>query len=409
MIAVSTAEAEILRMVQPFRDADREQVPLADAGGRILAEDVISPYDFPHWHNSAMDGYALRFSDLNPERPELRITEQTAAAGSPITTALGQGECARIFTGGVLPIGADTIAIQEEVERVGGDRLILKTMPQRGEYVRSQGEYLRSGALLLAKGTKLEATALGGLAAANVGRVWVYRRARVAILSTGSELVGLGTDQPLQIGQIIDSNQYALAAVVSQVGMQPIRMGHVADDRLLLKTAIQTAIDHADVVISSGGVSVGDYDFVADLLQELGAEIDVRSVAIKPGKPLTVARFPQTQTLYFGVPGNPVSALVCFWRLIQGALNKLQGQPERAWYPTFFTATATADLHAQGRRETYLWGHLTYDRGQPLFTPTDNYSSGNLINIMGTNALAVLRVNQTYVMAGDAVTIMLIP
>jgi molybdopterin molybdotransferase len=160
------------------------------------------------------------------------------------------------------------------------------------------------------------------------------------------------------------------------------------------------------LVISTGGVSVGDYDYIDELLASLGANIHVRSVAIKPGKPLTVATM--GNLLYFGIPGNPVSSMMSFWRFIRGAIAKLNGGNPSYWYPQFIKATTTEDLHAQGRRETYLWGNLTYQKGHPVFQPVKNYSSGNLISVIGANSLAVMRVNQTYVPAGDEVMIMLI-
>lgn len=187
-------------------------------------------------------------------------------------------------------------------------------------------------------------------------------------------------------------------------------MGAVQDCPKALQSKVQQAIAEADIVISSGGVSVGDYDYVDAVLEAIGAEMHIRSVAIKPGKPLTVATIPhlQRQVLFFGVPGNPVSAMVSFWRFIRGAIAKLNGMPESAWYPQWIKAQTTEDLHAQGRRETYLWGRLSYIKGQPIFQPVSNYSSGNLISAIGTNALAMMRVHQTYVPAMDEVMVILI-
>jgi molybdopterin molybdotransferase len=436
MFTVAATETCILDLVQPFesdkdgdslfpaetlreRDAFRriEQVELNNALGRVIAYDVISEMDFPHFDNSAMDGYALRYEDIE-ENCELIIADSDIPAGAMVSKPLDRGQCARIFTGGMLPKGADTIVMQEDTER-NGNALHLRIKPQFGEYVRHQGEFYRSGTTLIQAGTRISSSHLGVLAAARCGTVSVYNRPIVAILSTGSELVSLYNDKPLEPGQIIDSNQYALTALVEQAGAIALPMGSVSDRKEALFTAMTEAIAIADIVISSGGVSVGDYDYVDELLAQMGAKIHIRAVAIKPGKPLTVATIPprgdlnnagkiSRAKLYFGVPGNPASAMVSFWRFIQGAIAKLSGEERSSWHPKFIKATTLGDLHAQGRRETYLWGHLSLKNGYWQFQPVDNYSSGNLVSLAGINGLAVLRVNQTYVPADDEVTVMLV-
>ncbi len=434
MFTVAAAETCILNLVQPFelerdgdslfpaetlreRDAFRriEQVQLNNALGRVLACDVISEMDFPHFDNSAMDGYALRYEDLD-KTDRLTIADSDIPAGTAIPKQLESGQCARIFTGGILPMGADTVVMQEDTAR-NGNYLKLKIKPQFGEYVRHQAEFYRAGTTLIPTGTRISSSHLGVLAAAKCGTVAVYDRPVVAILSTGSELVSLYDHKPLEPGQIIDSNQYAIAALVKQAGAIALPMGSVSDRKEVLFAAMTEAISKADMVISSGGVSVGDYDYVDELLDQMGAEIHIRAVAIKPGKPLTVATMPPVldttgttsrTKLYFGVPGNPASTMVSFWRFIQGAIAKLSGEERSSWYPKFMKATCLGDLHAQGRRETYLWGHLSLSDGYWQFQPADNYSSGNLVSLAGTNGLAVLRVNQTYVPVGDEVTVMLV-
>ncbi len=429
MLPVSEVEKIILDLVKPFNpEIDSENLPLSQVLYRILAEDVASEWDFPHWDNSAMDGYALRYGDLeNLSELKLAIAAADIPAGKAISQYLKQGESVRIFTGGMLPKGADTIIMQEDTERIN-NFVYLKVKPTQGEYVRHQGEFIKAGTKLIAAGTKLGATEIGALASARCQRVKVFRQPQVAIISTGNELVSLENSQTLQSGQIIDSNQYALSALITQAGAIAIPFGTVRDDSEELERVMQQAIASADLVISTGGVSVGDYDYVDQILEKLGAEIHVRSVAIKPGKPLTVAclskdgakRRPylldhdqdvngsEDKVLYFGVPGNPVSAMMSFWRFISGAIAKLNGTNETYWYPQFIQATTTEDLHSQGRRETYLWGRLSYQKGNPIFQPVNNYSSGNLINAIGTNALAVMLVHQTYVPAREQVRIMLI-
>ena len=407
MLPVSEVEKIILNLVKPFNpEIDSEIISLSQALNRILAEDIHSKLDFPHWDNSAMDGYAFRYQDLT-ENLQLAIASDQILAGIATSKPLAKGECIRIFTGGMLPIGADTVIMQEDTERIG-NFLQLKVKPTQGEYVRRKGEFIKAETKLISAGTRLGATEIGALASARCQQIKVYRQPKIAIISTGNELVSLDSSQMLQSGQIIDSNLYALSALITQAGAIAITFGAVRDDKLELEKVMRKAIASADIVISTGGAYVGDYDYVDELLEKMGAEIHVRSVAIKPGKPLTVATIGDRQSLYFGVPGNPVSAMVIFWRFIRGAIAKLNGTNEIYWYPQFIKAITTEDLHSQGRRETYLWGHLTYQKGSPVFQPVSNFSSGNLISAIGANALAIMRVNQTYIPAEDEAIVMLI-
>jgi len=420
MLPVSEVERIILDLVKPFApECDSEILPLLEVNNRILAEDITSEWDFPHWDNSAMDGYALRYADIADvidwQNLKLAIAPDEIPAGKAIANCLGQGECVRIFTGGMLPQGADTVIMQEDTERLD-NFLQLKVKPTQGEYVRHQGEFIQAGATLVRAGTKLGVTEIAALAAARCPQVKVYRQPKIAIISTGNELVSLEHSQFLQAGQIVDSNLYTLSTLVNQAGAIAIPLGIVRDDRAELEIAIKKAIASADMIISSGGASVGDYDYVDEILEAMGANIHICAVAIKPGKPLTVASLTRSlnvnesedDILYFGVPGNPVSAMISFWRFIRGAIAKLNGANSNYWHPQFIKAITTEDLHAQGRRETYLWGQLTYHKGNPIFQPINNYSSGNLISAIGTNALAVMRVNQTYVPVGDEVMIMIV-
>ena len=396
------AEELILNLVEPL---GAEDVELRSTRDRILATAVTSHLDFPHWDNSAMDGYAVRFEDVKSASAEtpavLEIVEEIPAGYQPQKSVLS-GQAARILTGSVMPQGADTIVIQEETKREGGQVLILKSPAEPQAFVRHRGAFYQAGSLLLPAGLALKAPEIAVLAAAQCNQVCVYRRPRVAILSTGSELVT--PDRPLQPGQIVDSNQYALAALVEQMGGEAIPLGIVADQPEALKAAIAHAVSIADVVLSSGGVSVGDYDYVDRILAELGAQIHIRAVAVRPGKPLTVATFPNV--IYFGLPGNPVSALVTFWRFVQPALRKLSGLPH-GWESTFVQAKTRQDLRSDGKRESYLWGQLHLVNGLYEFSlATGSYSSGNLINLAGTNCLGMISIGQTQITAGDALQVL---
>lgn len=411
VITVDQAERLILDRVHSLIpvEADIETVPLLLALGRILAQPVTSALDFPHWDNSAMDGYAVRFADVAQATADHPVTLEIGEeipAGSPPKQVLQPGQAARIFTGGMMPAGADTIVIQEDTRREG-DRVTVLTTPKEGAFVRHRGEYYRAGLPLLPGGIRLGAAEIAVLASAQCAQVVVYRRPRVAILSTGDELVMI--DQPLKPGQIVDSNQYALAALVAQAEAEPVSLGIVPDTLEGLRSAISQALATADVVLSSGGVSVGDYDYVEQVLAELGGEIPVRAVAIKPGKPLTVATFSQSDSrpkLYFGLPGNPASAMVTFWRFVQPALRKLSGLAQ-GWEPKLICARAGETLRSDGKRETYFWGSLHLVEGEYEFRLAGgSQSSANLINLAQTNALAVLSVGQTLISTGETVQVM---
>ncbi|MGC9526149.1 MAG: gephyrin-like molybdotransferase Glp [Limnospira sp.] len=401
MLSVQEAESIILEQVSVPDEADMEAVSLEVASGRILAAPVTSDLDFPHWDNSAMDGYAVRHADLAGRPADLAIVEEIPAGSSPKKT-LQPGQAARIFTGACLPEGADTVVMQEETRR-NGDRVQILATPESGAFVRHRGSYYKAGEPLLPGGIVLGAAEMAVLAAAQCLRVPVYRPLRVALLSTGNELVR--PDRPLGPGQLVDSNQYGLAAWVQQMGAEPVRLGIIPDRPEALKSAIAKAILTADVVLSSGGVSVGEYDHIPKLLSELGGKIGVQSVAVKPGKPLTFATFPNCS--YFGLPGNPVSALVTCWRFVGPALKKRSGLAESFWRPQWMQVRSRHELRSGGKRETYLWGKLRSVDGEIEFAlAPGSQNSGNLINLAQTDALAVLPIGQTHVRAGESVRVL---
>ncbi|MBF2020645.1 MAG: molybdopterin molybdotransferase MoeA [Hydrococcus sp. C42_A2020_068] len=409
MLSVKEAESIILELVKPLDiRKDTEVVTLKDATGRILAQPVTSELDFPYWDNSAMDGYAVKFADVescSAESPAiLEIVEEIPAGVQP-KSAIASGQAARIFTGAMMPEGTDTIVIQENTKREGNCVLVLSPPSRSNAFVRQRGSFYQAGNPLLEPGIVINAPEIAVLATAQCTQLTVYRRPRVAILSTGDELVP--PDRTLQPGKIVDSNQYALAAFVASQGGIPIRLGIVPDKPDLLKEKMTQAIATADIVLSTGGVSVGDYDYVEQLLAELGGEIRIRSVAIKPGKPLTVAAFANGCT-YFGIPGNPVSALVSCWRFVQPALRKLSGLSDN-WLPTFMKVRSRDRLISDGKRETYLWGQLQSVDGVCEFQLAGGaQNSANLINLARTNSLAVLPVGQTAIASGQEVDVMLV-
>ncbi len=408
MLSVRDAETTIFNLIQPLQHPqDTEIVDLLSVN-RILATPITSQLDFPHWDNSAMDGYAVRYADVEPANHEqpviLEIVEEIPAGYQPQST-IQSGQAARIFTGAVMPKGADTVVMQEETRRDHNHVQILSP-PKNQEFVRHRGSYYQAGNQLLSAGIRLNAPEIAVLAAAQCVQFSVYRRPKVAILSTGNELVR--PNQSLQPGQIVDSNQYALAALVRQMGAEALVIGIVPDDKQALQQAIAHSITTADIVLSSGGVSVGEYDYVEQIITSLQGTIHIRAVAMKPGKPLTFATFDQGESniLYFGLPGNPVSALVTFWRFVQPAIAKFSGLVD-GWQPQFINAIATQELRGAGKRETYVWGRLSLVDGVYQFQLAGgSHSSGNLINLAQTNALAVIPVGEKVIAAGNSVKVL---
>ena len=417
MVPAAEAEALILSLITPLDGSDAlETVALGAAAGRILAQPVTGALDMPHWDNSAMDGYAVRYADVaqaSADHPVALTLTETIPAGKPPTQPVAPGQAARILTGSMMPTGADTVVMQENTQ-LQDNRVLILDAPQPGQFVRHRGSFYQAGQPLMAVGTRLGGPELAVLAAAQCVNVPVFRRLRVAILSTGDELVNPET--PLQAGQIVDSNQYALAALVQAAGAEAIPLGIVPDQPKALAAAIQSALAQADVILSSGGVSVGDFDYVDRILADLGATLRIRSVAVRPGKPLTVATFPSVNAqhspiLYFGLPGNPASALVSFWRFVEPALRKLSGLRE-GWSPQFVEAVTQHPLKGGGPREIYLWGRLSPNSANPsrydFALAGGSHSSGNLVNLAGANALVVIPVGTEILPAGEVVRVMLV-
>ncbi len=407
MLSVNEAEAIIFNLVQPLDNQfNTEIIDLLSAPGRILATPITSKLDFPHWDNSAMDGYAVRYEDVkacNTENPAiLEVIEEIPAGYQPIST-LQPGQAARIFTGAVIPGGADTVVMQEVTQRQESDRVLISVAPKPQEFVRKRASYYQAGNELLPAGIRVNAPEMAILAAAQCNQVCVFRKPKVAIFSTGDELVE--PDTVLKPGQIVDSNLYAIFTLVEQLGAEVLNLGIVADDPDSLNFAVKSAIASNDMVISSGGVSVGEYDYVEQIIESLGGQLHIRSVAMKPGKPFTVATFPNhdRSCLYFGLPGNPVSALVTFWRFVQPAIAKFSGLSS-GWKPVFLKAKAIQELRSDGKRESYIWGKLNVVDGVYEFNLAGGSQvSGNLINLAQTNALAVLPVGQSLIPAAGFV------
>ena len=301
---------------------ETEQTPIRDALDRVLAQTVTSPINVPAYTNSAMDGYAIRAADWNGNEYKRFKISGTVMAGAPLAGDTQVNECVRIMTGGKMPAGTDTVVMQEHVT-LDNDHIVVNRDIQPGQNVRQAGEDIKHGARVLEIGKRLTASDIGLLASLGIENVNVYRQVRVAFFSTGDELVSLGGQ--LKEGQIYDSNRYTLFAMLRRFGASIIDLGVIRDNRQDLERAFHTAAQKADVLITTGGVSVGEADFVKEILEKLG-RVNFWKIAMKPGRPLAFGKL--DDCIFFGLPGNPVSTMVTFYVLVLPALRKIQGETE---------------------------------------------------------------------------------
>lgn len=318
---MENARLQIQKMLKPITSF--EQIDIRIALNRVLFEDINSRINVPSHTNSAMDGYAIRYEDIEraPQTP-LNVIGKAFAGNPYISTPLSAGTCVRIMTGASIPDGADTVVMQEHVE-VEDQSIQIIGEHKKGQNIRLQGEDLKIGDVALEKGRKLNAADIGLLASMGISEVKVTRPLRVAFFSTGDELKNVG--EILETGQIYDSNRYTLYSMLRQLNCDVIDMGIVKDKPELIENAFQTASQNADVLITTGGVSVGEADFVKVTLEKLG-KVNFWKIAMKPGRPLAVGTL--DSCYFFGLPGNPVSAMVTFYQFIQPALRFLMGQKE---------------------------------------------------------------------------------
>ena len=339
LISLEEAQAKMLAQLQPLRD--RISVPLADAVGRITALPVTSPIDVPPFDNSAMDGYAVRLADIQPDRP-LKVAGK-AFAGAPFNGDWPAGSVVRIMTGAPVPPGCEAVVMQEETHEVE-DGILINAPVRAGQNIRLIGEDIRRDQPVLAAGVRLGAAELPLLASIGIKEVSVLRKLRVAVFSTGDELQPVG--QPLAPGQIYDTNRFAVSLMLRKLGCEVIDLGIIKDDPQALRRAFTEADRQADVVISTGGVSVGEADFTKTMLDELGA-ITFWKLAIKPGKPFAFGRL--ASSWFCGLPGNPVSAAVTFYQLVQPLLAALNGQSESPLPPRLRARAASRLKKSPGR------------------------------------------------------------
>lgn len=400
MISVEEAIKTILANFKPL---GLEKTNILDGRGRVIGEDIFAPRNIPSANNSAMDGYAVRYTDTKGATKEtslkLKIIEDIPA-GKVASKKINKGEAARIMTGAVIPEGADAVVRQEDTFK-DGKTVIIYTPARKGENIRFAGEDVQKGELVVKKGSVLRPADIGMLAALGKAFINVYQKPSVAIMSTGDELVDIEIDPPP--GKIVNSNSYSLAAQVLECGAIPVMLGISKDKRIDLQEKFKTAL-HSDVIISSGGVSVGDFDFVKDVMGEIGNSMHFWQVAMRPGKPLAFGAIEGVPL--FGLPGNPVSAMVSFEQFVRPSLLKMQGHTKI--FRQTIKAICAEDFQKQAGFKHFIRAIVKKEKGKYIATTTGDQGSGILKSMVTANGLIVMREHETRIKKGSEVTVQLL-
>jgi molybdopterin molybdotransferase len=412
MKSVDEARELILAALAPVGP---ETLTIDRARGRVLAIDVVAPSAAPRFAQSAMDGYALRWDDLAPliagERDAVELPVAfTVAAGDPGADPLPVGAAARIMTGAPVPVGADSVVMREDTEERGATVVVRRASGKgRGANVRPAGSYFEAGAALVGAGAALDPGAIGLIASVGQAVVTVHRRPRVAIVSTGDELVPLGVEPGP--GQIVNSSAHMLAALVEEAGASALVMPIARDTVADCRARFDEAVASADLVLSIGGVSVGDFDVVRDVIGSLGDGVQFWKVRMKPGKPLAfgvVAGGAGRGIPLVGLPGNPVSSYVCFSEFVRPAIRKLAGRAA-PWGPRRERVALAAPVRSTPWREDFQRGTLRYVDGAPRFVPFADQASGNLCSLLQPDALGVIPEGVASLEVGDDIEIERLP
>lgn len=395
MIDYGDALRLMLERIQPL---PARSVPLQQAHGAVLAETVRANWDLPRVDNSAMDGYALDSAAVDPGRP-LQVLG-FAPAGQPFIGHVGAQEAVRIMTGAPLPAGCDAVVPVEQTETAGETvRLLLR--PQAGQHVRRRGEEIRRNETVLEPGTQLQSGELAMLASLGAVSVAIHRRPRVALLCTGDELVELGTEP--QFGQLVNSNRWLLAARLQEEGAEVKILGPAPDRRGELRCLLAAAAD-CDLLVTTGGVSVGDHDLVQEVLHDSGFERLFWQVAIKPGKPVLFGLLGTLPVL--GLPGNPAAAAATFELFARPAVRRLAGS--RELLPPLLRVVLTASIRGGEKRQRFIWGVLRREGGRYLFTPSSSQGSGQNRGLQGAQALLPVAAGSDELVVGDEVEVWLL-
>lgn len=402
-LPANTVNAFLERLVVPVQVT--ESVGVFDALGRVLASDVISPISVPPHDNSAMDGFALRGEALNPTGPTVLRLAGTAYAGAAWQGKVGAGECLKIMTGAVMPVGLDTV-VPVEFVKVNEDAITVPHgVVHTGDNRRLLGEDLMQGQPALRRGDRLGPAALGLIASLGLPSVDVFRRLRVAYFSTGDEILSLG-EAPRE-GAVYDSNRYTVFGLLTRMGVEVLDMGVIKDDPASLEAAFRQAAATADAVITSGGVSMGEADHTKAMMKQLG-DVAFWRIAMRPGRPMAVGRIDQDgkSALLFGLPGNPVAVMVTFLAFVRPALLQMMGVTHRE--PLLLKARSAENLRKKPGRTEYQRGVVSATSdGQLQVRTTGNQGSGVLRSMVEANGLIVLHHHQADVAPGDEVDVMM--
>lgn len=408
MLTVDDAIARILHAALPLPGA---RTPLLESPGRVLDEDIVADIDVPPFSNSAVDGYAVRAADTARTTAESTVVLRSIGdmpAGASPGASVGPGEAVRIMTGAAVPQGADAVVMVEDTApaEFGGVRILAAAV--EGQHVRRAAQDVERGSVVLTAGTRIRAAEVAMLATMGRATVLARRRPRVAVFSTGDELVDVTVRAPLPVGKIRDSNRYALAALVEETGATLLAHGHIPDDLEATVRAFRQssgASEPADVLICAGGVSVGDRDFVKPALERLGT-LDLWRVRMKPGKPLAFGRI--GDALFFGLPGNPVSAMVTFELFVRPALLKMAGRPDSDLArPRVRAVLAAPVAHSPGRRE-FVRAITKASESGYVTRPTGAQGSHILRSMTSANSLIIVPEDADDRAAGSAVEVMLL-
>lgn len=371
-----------------------ETLPHAEVLGRVVARDIVSPLDLPPFANSAMDGFALLATDLQSAPQQLRLIE-TIGAGEVATRSVERGMCIKIMTGAPMPEGADCVVMREETRELDG-WITFDETAHAGQNVRPRGDDVRKGETVLERGSVVGAAAHAMLASLGCAQVEVFRRPRVGIVVTGKELVDVNA--PLRAGQIRDSNSWALRALVKSCGAEVVSVHRTGDEPREVEAVLRAAAPGVDCILTSGGVSAGDFDPVRDVLLE-HAQVHFWKVAMKPGKPLMFASIEGTPI--FALPGNPVSVMVGFEEFVRPALFQMGGR--RAWKRIEVEARLQSDLHSPKGRTEFVRANLKRGEDGFLAIGTGDQNSGRLSSMVRANALLEISSDTTFLPAGSAV------
>lgn len=401
LLPVSEARRRLFRALEP--SSEYEWVGTRHVLGRVLADDIISPMDVPAQTNSAMDGYAIHSSSI-PVSGESRLDLLgTAWAGQPYKGRLDTGEAVRIFTGAILPEGADTVVIQEKVQ-VEQNSLAIDADVVPGKNIRQAGEDLLEGATVLRKGRRLEAADLGVLASLGIAQVKVIKRLKVAFFTTGDELQSLdehSEGEPLHEGKLFDSNRYTLTALLERTGVEVIDMGIVRDSEEETRDALLRASSLADVVVTSGGVSAGEADYVTRAFHDLG-NVSFWKLAMRPGRPLAFGFV--ADAAFFGLPGNPVAVMVTFLEFVRPAIRHLYGM--QSVEALSIPALCLSSLRKSPGRIEYQRGVMSLNaNGEVVVESTGKQGAGRLSSMSNANCLIVIEADRDTVNPGESVRI----